>query len=93
MDSLFDLADDILDGVDRVIGSNGSPIERVTQKRSTDRRSPAPLPSSSTAIARRHFRVIEAIEDGVNVWVVTDGYDRAECSSAVFAARVRDSLG
>ncbi len=96
MDSLFDLADDVLDGVEQALGSNGSPAERPARKSSaaaSARRGSAPSSSSSTAVARRQFRVIEAIENGIDVWVVTDGYDRAECSSAAFAARVRDSLG
>ncbi len=93
MDSLFDFADDVLDGVEQVLGP---PAERSAQPAPSPpsrRGSSAGSPSSSTVIVRRQFRVIEAIEDGDPVWVVTDGRDRAECSSAAFANRVRDSLG
>lgn len=99
MDSLFDLAEDVLDGVDRVIGQPGP---ASGQSKRSDRaqgvRPPASRqesqPSSSTAVARRSFRVVEFIdESGADTWVVTNGYDRAECSSAAFAARVRDALG
>ena len=105
MDSLFDLAEDVLDGIDRVIGPPGGSTS--DQPKRTDRAqsvqspasrrgssSPSSGPSSSTAVTRRSYRVVEFIDgSGADTWVVTNGYDRAECSSAEFAARVRYALG
>lgn len=45
--------------------------------------------------AKSPYRVVESIdsESGRTLWVVTDGHDRAECSSAEFASKVLVSLG
>ena len=94
VDSLFDLAEGVLDGFDRILGPENSPNRRPDAKATASRHDPRPSRETSIAVAKRRFRVVEAInEDGADVWVVTDGRDRAECSSAAFAARVRDALG
>lgn len=73
-------------------------------KRATKAPAPATigaLPAGSTgtaltkaALARAHgFEIIEAIEDGAAVFVVTDGRERAVCGTPEFAARVLAGLG
>lgn len=102
--SFFDLLDD---GIDAFENLSGMPSSRERRRAppsasSGDRRKPAPAPTATTAVvvassARRtgSFRVVEATDadTGRTSYVVTNGRDRAECSSAEFAARVRDALG
>jgi hypothetical protein len=54
-----------------------------------------PQVSISSAISRQEFRIIESIDaqTGSEIWVVTNGRDRAECRSQEFATRVRAALG
>jgi hypothetical protein len=51
--------------------------------------------SGDVAISRQEFRVIGSIDaaTGSEIWVVTNGRDRAECGSQEFALRVRAALG
>lgn len=54
-----------------------------------------PVAGTGRALAVQKFRVHEALDaqTGATVYVVTDGQDRAECSSRAFAERVRGLLG
>lgn len=103
--SFFDLADDLLD----TIGAPAAPPRRSSRSsRQADARQGASSPSPSLApdhapqavatggaLARQSYRIIESIDatTGAQAWVVTNGQDRAECSSQEFAARVRAALG
>jgi hypothetical protein len=99
--SFFDLLDAGVDAFERLADAPPSRgPRRAPQARPADagRRRPASTPSSSVALAARRvggFRVVESTDadTGRASHVVTDGRDRAECSSAEFAARVRDALG
>lgn len=102
IDQLFGVAEAVVDGIEGV--SRALPRRRpapaaAPAAESGPRGASAGASSApaGTAVARRPrpFRVVESIDagDGRTVWVVTDGADRAECSSPEFARRVQVALG
>lgn len=107
IDRFFDVADDVMDGFDGVLGI----IEDHRRKPAAATAAPAPAAAppprrrrqpeprvTETAIVQRRpgatFKVHEVIEEsGETTWVVTDGRERAVCSSAELAEKVRVALG
>lgn len=105
IDRVFDLVDSVVDKTDRVLNrakhteaqhrarraSRGevaaaSGTARVVREKSS--------PSSSTAIAPRRFRIVEAIaaESGNTIFVVTNGTVRAECTTRELAEKILHGL-
>jgi hypothetical protein len=61
-----------------------------------DQQQDAPSSEVRPAVRTRRgaaYRIIEAIEDGAETWIVTNGTDRAVCNSRALAKRVAVSLG
>lgn len=104
IDSFFDLAERTLDAIGAPpLGPRQAtvvPSARTQTRAARSSSAPAPAPgassnSTSLAVTAREFRVVDAIDaqTGSPSWVVTNGRDRAECSSRDFAERVRTALG
>lgn len=102
--SFFDLADDLLDTIGAPAAPQRRPSRSSRSSREADSGHGSPAPASSPApqaaattgtLARQSYRVIDSIDasTGAQTWVVTNGRDRAECSSQELAARVRAALG
>ncbi len=53
-----------------------------------------PKAQTSTALAARRFRIIEAIapDSGATIYVVTNGKERAECATRVLAEKILRGL-
>lgn len=100
--SFFDLAEGALDAFDasgiggrsarRAAAPAADPDPRAAVPRAATR---GTVVSGESALTRQRFRVVESIDaqTGATQWVVTDGVERAECSSATLAERVRVALG
>lgn len=106
IDRVFDLIDDTVDKVDRVLNrskytedqhrtrrAKAGRQERLDTSPTVKVAKPAP-PSTSTAIAARQFRIVEAIaaETGTTIFVVTNGTVRAECSTRDLAEKILRGL-
>lgn len=104
---IFDLAGSVLDAIDVIDGEptrsttaqRPAPPTRSRAGRAgeSDARTATPSRSLSRVgtASRGTYRIVESHDGGTGEvrFVVTDGRDRAECSSAEFARRVRDGLG
>jgi D-lyxose ketol-isomerase len=98
IDGFFDMVDSLVDHADRVFNRTQR-VEDQHQARRTSRTrqvdQPAQGRSTSTEIAPRRFRLVEAIapETGLTIFVVTNGAERAECSSRGLAEKILHFLG
>lgn len=97
IDRFFDLIDSGVEKVDRVLNRTKYTEDKHKARRAAidDKQAkppkvtPAPA-SSSTAVATRRFRIIEAVDaqSGETIFVVTDGNARAECSTRELAEKI-----
>lgn len=103
IDRFFDLVDSVVDNSAHVLNRQKQAATRTARKAQTIDTSPtvkvakpAPAPSKETAIARRQFRIVEAIDatTGQPTFVVTNtrGDSRAECSSRAMAEKILHAL-
>jgi exosome complex RNA-binding protein Rrp4 len=95
IDRVYDLVDSALDGVDRVL--NSAKYEEQHQVRRANAKKVETIdtaPATSTALATRRFRIIEAIaaESGITIFVVTNGSVRAECTTRELAEKILRGL-
>ena len=90
-DGFFDFAETIVGGLERVTSKMPEP-KSTKAKASAAPVKPAPAiagPTTTAAlIPASRFRIIEAIEDGAEIYVVTDGVSRAVCPTKAFAEQV-----
>lgn len=104
IDRVFDLVDSFADKADRVL-NRAKHTEAQHRARRAQRGEVAAAPgtarvvrekspSSSTAIAPRRFRIVEAIaaESGNTIFVVTNGTVRAECTTRELAEKILHGL-
>lgn len=101
IDRVFDLVDSVVDKTDRVL-NRAKYTEEQHRARRAKRSEVAAAPSvkvdkepsSSTAIATRRFRIVEAIaaESGSTIFVVTNGAVRAECTTRELAEKILRGL-
>lgn len=95
IDRIYDRAEGLVDGADRVLNRHKRMEQKVVSKRGQGPHATRPAAANSaTAIVRQRYRMVDAIdtESGSEVFVVTDGAERAVCSSRAMAERVRDAL-
>ena len=100
IDRVFDLVDSVVDKTDRVLNRAKHTEEQHRARRAKRSEVAAPSvkvdkePSSSTAIATRRFRIVEAIaaESGSTIFVVTNGTVRAECTTRELAEKILRGL-
>jgi hypothetical protein len=96
IDRVFDLVDSVVDKADRVLNrakytEDTHKIRHASKKViGTEEVKASPLPSTATAIVTRQFRIIEAVdsESGITIFVVTNGGQRAECSTRELAEKI-----
>lgn len=99
IDQVLDLTDAFVGGLEALFGDgsagSSSPSPTSHAHRPTREIHPAAREGTPVAVQRRRFSVEEVIDadTGRPVFVVTNGRDRAECSSREFADRVRGALG
>lgn len=100
IDRIFDLVDNAVDKVDRVLNRTKHTEDQHRTRRAKsgtmiDAALKAEAPaSSSTALAPRRFRIVEAIaaESGTTIFVVTNGSVRAECTTRELAEKILRGL-
>jgi hypothetical protein len=104
IDRVFDLVDSVVDKADRVFNRAKYTDEQHRARRAKiidtvpavkAVKKEASPPSSSTAIVKRRFRIVEAIaaETGCAIFVVTDGGSaRAECTTRELAEKILGML-
>lgn len=99
IDRVFDLVDSVVDKTDRVLNRAKYTEEKQRSRRAKPEKidtAPTVKVAKATAIARRRFRVVEAIDatSGQAIFVVTNdsGSARAECSTREMAAQVLRAL-
>jgi arylsulfatase A-like enzyme len=101
---IFDLADSVLDALEgKPVGSTAAqrqPAPSVKSRSVDDTRTVTRTVAPGRALPQRSaghgaYRIVESHDGGTGEirHVVTDGHDRAECSSVEFARKVRDALG
>lgn len=98
IDAVYDLVDRFVENADRVFNRTKQTEDkhRARQARTVDT---APgvktQPSTTKALARRRFRIVEAIDatSGQPTFVVTDGADaRVECGTRELAEKILVAL-
>ncbi len=109
IDRVFDLVDNAVEKVDRVLNRTKYTEQQHRARRSgrvidtspsvkvkaAPKAAPKAAESSSTAVATRaRFRIVEAIaaETGVTIFVVTNGAQRAECTTRELAEKILGML-
>lgn len=97
IDRVFDLVDSMVEKADRVLNrakytDDAHKIRHATTKKAVGTETSPVVQSFSTetAIAPRPFRIIEAVdsESGFTIFVVTNGSQRAECSTRELAEKI-----
>lgn len=97
IDRFFDAIDDGIEAADRVMNRSQLTEDRARRvRRANVDTAPSvkvkgdQTPSNATAVAVRRFRIIEAIaaETGTMIFVVTNGTQRAECSTREMAEKI-----
>ncbi len=97
IDNFFDVVDNALSGADRVLNRSKYAEDKLkTHRAEADVKDAKPQAkssqaSTSTAIATRRFRIIEAVDaqSGETIFVVTDGGNaRAECTTRELAEKI-----
>jgi len=105
IDRIFDLVDNSVDAVDRVL-NRGKQTEEQLQRHRPKRREvieaeaapakPQATSSSSTAVAKKpRFHIVESVDpvSGGTLFVVTDGGNaRAECTTRELAGQILRAL-
>jgi hypothetical protein len=100
IDRVFDLVDSVVDKADRVLNRSKYIEEQHHARRShkPEKIDAAPVvkTAKTTAIAKRRFRVVEALDasTGQAIFVVTNdsGSSRAECSTREMAEQILRAL-
>lgn len=105
IDRLFDLVDGGVERLDQVLNRGKQTEEKhrarhtkkppeVIDAASTVKTAPSSPPSTSTALATRRFRIVESTmpETGVMIYVVTNGVQRAECTTRDLAEKIMRGL-
>ena len=100
IDQVLDLTDAFVGGLEALFGGAGSSSASTSSTSSTSPASPGEIHPAArggtpVSVEQRSFSVEEVIDadTGRPVFIVTNGRDRAECSSRAFALRVKDALG
>lgn len=101
IDRVFDLVDSVVDKTDRVLNRSKYTEEQHRARRSTKKperidTAPSVKVAKTTAIVRRQFRIVEALDatTGQAIFVVTNdnGSARAECSTREMAEKILRAL-
>jgi hypothetical protein len=107
IDRVFDLVDNGVEKIDRVLNrakyteeqhrsGRAKRPEVIDTAGAEPARAPAPAraAATSTGIAVRRFRIVEAIvpESGATIFVVTNGTQRAECTTRELAEKILGML-
>lgn len=95
IDRLFDFVDNAIDKADGIINRGKRVGNKSREQAPTNAKDANPVASSSTAIAKRRFRMIESVdaETGVQLFIVTDGAEaRVECSTRPLAEKIMRAL-
>ncbi len=103
IDRAYDLADRVVEGVGAILGvdvnrSDAAPAPSLSRVKTLPGTSRKALPVASSELkralpalppARAAFHIVEALdEDGLAIWIVTNGRESAECGSRAFADQV-----
>jgi D-lyxose ketol-isomerase len=96
IDSFFDMVDSFVAKADRVLNRTQQVEDHQRVRRAKQAKDvPAQGRATTMEIAPRRYRLIEAIapETGHTVFIVTNGSERAECTSRGFAEKILHLLG
>ena len=94
IDRVFDLVDSVVDKADHVLNRSKYTEEQHRARRAKRAEvidtAPSVKVSSSTTLAVRQWKIIEALDaqSGAAIFVVTNGRERAECSTRELADKL-----
>lgn len=88
---MMDLAESVVGGLETVFGKSKPKKAETTSSAMLRPSTPSTQPALPTG-AGPAFQIVEALDDGKIVFVVTNGIDRAVCNNAELAKRVRNAL-